>query len=58
MDNTIVDGDRRFLDRIDPATVHADLVDDRFIRTAIESRGGAVALGLPADLTRTEQVTS
>ncbi|WP_439030008.1 ABC transporter substrate-binding protein [Gordonia terrae] len=58
MDNTIVDGDRRFLDRIDPTTVHADLVDDRFIRTAIGSRGGAVALGLPADLTRTEQVTS
>lgn len=57
MDTTLVDGDRRFLGRLDPATVHADLVDDRFIRNAIGSRGGAAALGLPPELTRTEQVT-
>ncbi|MBD0860284.1 hypothetical protein IA539_03555 [Gordonia sp. zg691] len=42
----------------DPAAVHADLVDDRFIRNAIRTQGGAATLGLPADLTRIELVTS
>ncbi|MBB4133688.1 hypothetical protein BKA16_000240 [Gordonia humi] len=56
MQNTVVDGDRRFLDRLDAASVHADLVDDRFVRSAIDRSGGPVALGLPASLTRIEQV--
>ncbi|MBD0021375.1 ABC transporter substrate-binding protein [Gordonia pseudamarae] len=56
MGQTVVDGDRRFLDRLDPARVHEDLVDDTFIRAAIDRHGGPAALGLPATLTRTEQV--
>lgn len=58
MSETVVDGDRRFLDRLDPAAVHGDLVDDRFVRASIAARGGPAAFGLPADLRRTEQVQS
>lgn len=56
MHDTVVDGDRRFLDRIDPATLHTELVEDRFIRRAMTTHGGPGAFGLAADLTRTEQV--
>jgi NitT/TauT family transport system substrate-binding protein len=50
MADTVVDGDRRFLERLDPAHVHADLVDDSFVRTALDTHG----LSMP--FTRTEQV--
>ncbi|MFV8051897.1 ABC transporter substrate-binding protein [Mycobacterium sp. 48b] len=56
MHDTVVDGDRRFLDRLDPAAVHGDLVEDRFVRRSLASHGGPSAFGLTADLTRTEQV--
>ncbi|NIH84011.1 ABC transporter substrate-binding protein [Amycolatopsis granulosa] len=47
MRGTVVDGDTSFLDRLDPATVHTDLVDDRFIRRTL------TLAGTPA---RTEEV--
>ncbi|TDZ77738.1 ABC transporter substrate-binding protein [Mycobacteroides salmoniphilum] len=56
MHDTVVDGDRGFLDRLDPARVHDDLVDDTFIRSAIATHGGPEAFGITADFTRTEQV--
>lgn len=56
MRQTLIDGDRTFLDRLDPATAHHALVDDRFVRTALDRTGGAAAWGLPADLTRTEEI--
>ena len=56
MRGTVVDGETRFLDRLDPSTAHADLVDDRFVRAAIARHGGPVALGLPASLTRHERL--
>ncbi|WP_454787880.1 ABC transporter substrate-binding protein [Mycolicibacterium lutetiense] len=56
MHDTVVDGDRRFLDRLDPAVVHTDLVEERFIRRSLTSHGGPSAFGLAVDLTRTEQV--
>ncbi len=56
MHDTVVDGDTRFLSRLDPATVHDDLVDDRFVRTSLTRVDGTDAFGLPADLTRTEEV--
>ncbi len=56
MADTVVGGDRRFLDRIDPATVHTDLVDDGFVRRALAAHGGPQSFGLPAGLTRVEQV--
>lgn len=54
---TVVDGDRGFLDRIDPAAAHAELTDDRFVRRSIDALGGPAAFGLPASLTRTEEVS-
>ncbi len=51
---TTVEGDRDFLDEIDAASVHDELVDERFARAAIESLGGPSAFDLPADLQREE----
>ena len=56
MRQTVVDGETRFLDRLDPSTTHADLVDDSFVRAAIARHGGPAALGLPASLTRNERL--
>lgn len=56
MQATEVDGDRSFLDALDPATVHDDLVDDRFVRAAIDAVGGPSVFDLPDDLTRTETI--
>ncbi|OBJ35210.1 ABC transporter substrate-binding protein [Mycolicibacterium mucogenicum] len=56
MRDTVIDGDRRFLDRLDPATVHSDLVDDTFVRNSIQAHGGPAAFGLSGDYTRTEQL--
>ncbi|WP_236981848.1 MULTISPECIES: ABC transporter substrate-binding protein [Mycobacterium] len=56
MHDTVVDGDRGFLDRLDPAAVHAELVDDTFVRAALATHGGPESFGLPSDLTRNEQV--
>jgi NitT/TauT family transport system substrate-binding protein len=50
MGDTVVDGDRRFLDRIDAAGVHEELVDDGFVRAALALHGR------PDIPTRTEQV--
>lgn len=56
MHETVVDGDRGFLDRLDPARVHEDLVDDTFVRSAIAAYGGPEAFGITPGFTRTEQV--
>ncbi|BDY31605.1 MULTISPECIES: ABC transporter substrate-binding protein [Mycolicibacterium] len=56
MGDTVVDGNRRFLDRIEAGRVHAELVDDAFVRRSLAAQGGPQAFGLPADLARTEQV--
>lgn len=56
MRQTVVDGETRFLDGLSPDSVHADLVDDRFVRMAIDRHGGPDALGLPASLTRHERL--
>ena len=55
MRRTVVDGDTRFLD-VAPGEIHARVVDDRFVRSAIHRMGGPAAWGLPADLTRTEEI--
>ncbi len=62
MKQTRVDGSTAFLDRLDPSTVHARLVDDRFVRAALSRHAPPVRS--PADATpgstgttvRTEQV--
>lgn len=56
MHDTVVDGDRRFLDRLDPAAVHDELVDDTFVRRSVAAHGGLRAFGLADQFTRIEQV--
>ncbi|CDG81440.1 ABC transporter substrate-binding protein [Janthinobacterium agaricidamnosum] len=53
---TKVEGDTRFLAGLDPKFVARDLVDDRFVRKAIDAIGGPAAFGLPANLLRSETV--
>jgi NitT/TauT family transport system substrate-binding protein len=57
MRGTLVDGDTTFLDTLDPAAVHRDLVADRFVRRALDRLGGPQVFGLPGPLTRTEEVS-
>lgn len=56
MRQTVIDGDTSFLQRLDTSRVHEQLVDDRFARRAIERAGGPAAFGLPATLSRVEEV--
>ena len=56
LQGTVVDGDRGFLDELDPGAVHGELVDDTLVRTAIEAAGGPSVFGQPDDLTRTETI--
>ncbi|MBO0873315.1 MAG: ABC transporter substrate-binding protein [Pseudonocardia sp.] len=56
MRETVVDGDRHFLDALDPASVHTELVDDRFVRRSMVALGGPAAFGLSDQLTRIEEV--
>lgn len=56
MRSTKLDGNTDFLQKLDPAFVARDLVDDRFVRKAIAGAGGPAAFGLPANLLRAETV--
>ena len=51
---TTVEGDRAFLDNLDPVFAATDLVDDRFVKAALEANGGLRAFGLPDSYSRTE----
>lgn len=53
---TRLEGDNAFLEKLDPAFVAKDLVDDRFVRKAITEVGGPQVFGLPADLLRRETI--
>jgi NitT/TauT family transport system substrate-binding protein len=52
--STHVEGNSEFLNTLDPGFVAGDLVDDRFVRRAIDKVGGAKVFGLPETLTREE----
>lgn len=54
--STAVKGNTRFLQQLDPAFVAQDLVDDRFVRHAIEQQGGMAAFGLPQGYRRQENI--
>lgn len=54
--HTTVQGDTAFLQSLDPAFVAQDLVDDRFVKAAIESMGGMAAFNQPEGYARTEVV--
>ncbi|KAF1022194.1 MAG: Nitrate transport protein NrtA [Paracidovorax wautersii] len=51
---THVEGQAAFLNELDPAFAARDLVDDRFVRRALEQVGGLPAFGRPAAWTRRE----
>jgi NitT/TauT family transport system substrate-binding protein len=53
---TAVEGDTRFLQALEPSFVAGDLVDERFVRKAINAVGGPQAFGAPADFKRREVV--
>ncbi len=53
---TVVEGDAAFLTTLDPASVHATLVDDRFARAAIEAAGGAAGFDVDPSLQREERI--
>ncbi len=55
---TKVEGDTRFLAKLDPQAVARELVDDRFVRKAIQEVGGPAAFGLPANLLRNEVIAA
>lgn len=54
MKETKVKGNSAFLESLDPASVANDLVDDRFVKKAIQRVGGMQAFGLPESFTRKE----
>jgi len=51
---THVEGDTTFLQKLDPKFVARDLVDDRFVRKALTAVGGPAAFGIPDELVRKE----
>jgi hypothetical protein len=53
---TTVEGDKSFLDQLDPGTVAHDLVDDSLVRTALDQTGGPGVFHLAASLSRSETV--
>ncbi|GGF58391.1 hypothetical protein GCM10007301_17550 [Azorhizobium oxalatiphilum] len=55
---TLVEGNRAFLDALDPAFAAKDLVDDRFVKAALAQNGGLAAFGLPESFTRTEVISA
>ena len=56
MAQTKIEGDNGFLTRLDPKFVAKDLVEDRFVRKAMDAVGGPIAFGLPDDLHRVETI--
>ena len=54
--DTLVEGERGFLDALDPAHAASDLVDDRFVKAALGAVGGLAAFGLPESFTRSETI--
>ncbi|MBM3139012.1 MAG: ABC transporter substrate-binding protein [Chloroflexi bacterium] len=53
---TLVEGDNTFLDKLDPAAAHAELIHDAFARKAIQTVGGAAKFGIDPSLSRTERI--
>jgi NitT/TauT family transport system substrate-binding protein len=53
---TVVEGDNEFLKTLDPAETARDLVDDRFVRAAVEAAGGLASFGVTGGWTRSELI--
>ncbi|WP_454547978.1 hypothetical protein [Kocuria sp. KH4] len=55
MQETVVDAPAGFLDGLDPAAAHRELVDDTLVTRCIEKVGGLGVFGLTG-MTRTEEI--
>jgi NitT/TauT family transport system substrate-binding protein len=53
---TLIEGDRGFLETLDPAFAANDLVDDSFVKKAVLANGGLTAFGLPDGFERKEVI--
>ncbi|MDR0828178.1 MAG: ABC transporter substrate-binding protein [Desulfovibrio sp.] len=56
LQETKVEGDNAFLKTLDPVFAAKDLVDDRFVRKAVEKAGGLQAFGVTGGWNRTELI--
>ncbi|MFG3816268.1 ABC transporter substrate-binding protein [Limnothrix redekei] len=56
LQSTLIAGEIEFLRNLDPQAVAQDLVDERFVRQAIEQVGGPQSFGLALDLNRQELI--
>ena len=54
--NTVVEGKSGFLVRLDPTVAANELVDDRFVKRAIDSLGGPSKFGIDASYQRQESI--
>ncbi|GGG42433.1 hypothetical protein GCM10010964_32420 [Caldovatus sediminis] len=54
--STLVEGERGFLEALDPAAAAAELVEERPVRQALAAVGGMAAFGLPDSFTRAETI--
>ncbi|WP_135466041.1 ABC transporter substrate-binding protein [Crenalkalicoccus roseus] len=54
--DTLVEGERGFLDALDPAAAAAELVEEGPVRQALARVGGLPAFGLPEGFTRAEAI--
>lgn len=53
---TLVEGNRGFLEALEPADAAQDLVDDRFVRHSLSQVGGLAAFGQPDGFSRAETI--
>jgi len=53
---TLIGDDSNFLSELDPHQVAQDLVDDSFVKVALQQVGGPQAFGLSLDLSRQESI--
>lgn len=56
--STRLEGDNQFLADLEPAVVAKDLVDDSFVRKAIDLVGGPSVFNIPENYTRSETLVS
>lgn len=56
LQSTYVEGESDFLEKLTPAAVAKDLVDDSFVKKAIEAQGGMTVFGQPNSYVREEVV--
>ncbi|MBW4789677.1 ABC transporter substrate-binding protein [Alcaligenes faecalis subsp. faecalis] len=56
LQGTLIQGERGFLEGLSPEHVASDLVDDRFVRAALEKQGGLAQFGLSEQYSRNESI--